>query len=365
MDSINIEDNVGNVGNVSNVGNADNESKIIPPQIWNTLETPKYFSINRMFNNLPIRIIGSSQRPIFYLHEICDVLKLGTNKHINRFVNHVLEPEHYVSIQELESNDLDVYDINGRPNSNIVMINEDGVYVLLYRSNTQIGHSFRRFVNDLLKEIRNKEIEQLKVINEKLMVETGKHKAFITRLRNEQLSLENFVDKIYVFQIGIDATLIDDYKSFHAEDRIRSEDPNWTWVDDSVNTVTNYRDFVRDFPQLAIEMSFCYKLTDNPSKLDILTYRHRYTLFCRDSKEMLKKLDAKLHQYKTAKYNQHIFRCVWEVLETLLESNVQRHDSDYKPLNGANAQILAEKNAEVPLSQKDFCGFDHFDQFNE
>lgn len=324
-------------------------------------EATKNFSINRFFNNLPIRIIGSANYPIFYLHEVCDILAVGHQRNVHRdVIAKLLDPEDIVSQQQLEDLGIETYSVNGKIHANAITINERGMYSLLYASRTRIGANFRRFVYDLLYEIRTKEEEKLKVIGEKLLIKNNKFREHIYQMNEDRLSLENFVDKIIVFQIRVDPTLINDYRSFHKEDRIEEEDPNYTWVDDDVNRIDNYQAFARGHPKLAVELASCFKLTEKPSALDQLTYTHRYTLFCKDAKKVLAEVDAKLSRYKTAKYHQHIFRCDFKFIEDVLGKYVVKHSSDYRPIPGKQAKLLRAKKMEVNQDEIDFHGFDQF-----
>lgn len=133
--------------------------------------------INRFFNELPIRILGTHEEPAFYAKEIGDIL--GIKKVRNTVAN--FAPREVVQRADRERLGIKTFRIykNGKPREDpqLLLLTVRGVYRIIMNSQTQLAEQFRDWVFDVLEELRlngkyevEAKLQQLKTVNEELLI---------------------------------------------------------------------------------------------------------------------------------------------------------------------------------------------------
>ena len=86
-------------------------------------------TLNFLFNNSSLNIYGSIEEPYFKVNDVCDLIEVD---HKSRMVREVLEENPSCNLQP----GLKTTGPNGKP---IRYIDEDGLYEILFRSNSLIA----------------------------------------------------------------------------------------------------------------------------------------------------------------------------------------------------------------------------------
>lgn len=128
-------------------------------------------NINKWFNNLNVRILGTPEEPYFYATDIAKVLEISNYRSIiaNYGENEVLSNK--------ERQKVEIKDSGGRNNKNILLLTEFGVYRLLFASRKLIAQQFREFVYETLRKIR---LESKELLN--IELEEVKDELYMSRL---------------------------------------------------------------------------------------------------------------------------------------------------------------------------------------
>lgn len=297
----------------------------------------KLFSINRFFNEMPVRIINTTEYPIFYASEITEILDLCTKGNSWKTLRRYLDVDHYVSNDELDELGLKKYRANGKTCSNIVMINLQGVYALITVSKIKQAVEFRRFVHDTLNQIRGIQHDRtgysIDVVNEQELIKHGGHLNLIKSLKNDSKIYKRLLDRVYVFRITRNVTKISDNNSlFHEYDHMTSDDEEYNYEadDDSndENTIDNYEAFKSAFPDIANDRKYCYKLTKNPSDHDYKQYKYLYDIYVRSSDEFISFVADALSSFKAGKDGSNIYMCDWEKIKNTIDGIAKVDDAE-------------------------------------
>jgi prophage antirepressor-like protein len=165
------------------------------------------FTINGMFNKLPVRIIGTPSNPFLYAVDLCDCLGIANT---SRAVSH-LDPEGIVTQEQRKQYNLTTYRVNkstAHVDNTMILLNKHGAYQLIYNSKSPVGHSFRVYVTELIENARFKEQEQLIVrTNEQIKAMTLQlaQKDAELAQKNEIINdINKYNPIIYVFSKDID-----------------------------------------------------------------------------------------------------------------------------------------------------------------
>ncbi|QYB17499.1 hypothetical protein PV-S19_0135 [Pacmanvirus S19] len=123
------------------------------------------FTINGFFNNLPIRIIGTTEEPFFYANDIGAVLGI---KNIATSITGFDETEIVTPEVRQKYNLITYYKYKDemRRDDRIVLFTEFGVYRLILCSRSVIAKDFKKYVYQLIKNARNTEKQKLNVISQ-------------------------------------------------------------------------------------------------------------------------------------------------------------------------------------------------------
>lgn len=277
--------------------------------------------INRLFNELPIRILNSHEEPFFYAEDIAKVLKL-TNI---RMTLRMFSGREIVSPEQRQKYNITTYKLHRghlARDDHKILLTEAGVYRLIFTTRSELSERFRDWVYDVLHEIRTRgeykvdvEMQKLKISNEKLAAENNTLKTEIEILRKKQDEFVNLTDKIYVFEIPNDPRLIEQ-RNIPPED-IPSDDEA---ISDDCNTIDNWELYCRMFPDENDRTPpFTYKITAIPKPNDFAAFALRYEVYVRSSIDTLKLLEDKLYEYRVNSINNtHYYECRWEIIQRIL-----------------------------------------------
>ncbi len=165
--------------------------------------------INRFFNELPVRILGTQDFPCFYLVDIGVIL--GLKRARDSIVN--FGPRELVSKEQRETYGIVTYykykDTYRRDNS-MILLTEYGVYRILFNTRTQLSERFRDFVYDVLHELRTKgeykikeELAALQIVNEQHLQKIGQLEESNRALRAKQNQFKNLCDRLHLIEYPI------------------------------------------------------------------------------------------------------------------------------------------------------------------
>ena len=135
------------------------------------------------FNNNNITIIGDSEDPWFIVKEIAEILGITSYRNF---------------ISKLESEQVRVYQINtNKGTRNVSIMNESGLYEMIFRSDKEIAKQFRKWVfNEVLPSIRKKGKYELEEQHKKEIEEFSKKleekEEQYKRVYNVNIELLNF-----------------------------------------------------------------------------------------------------------------------------------------------------------------------------
>ncbi len=269
--------------------------------------------INRFFNQLPIRILGTHEEPAFYANEIAKILVIkDTRSSLRNFSpKEIVQP---VDRKRLGIKTYRIYkDKNPREDPNMILLTIRGVYRMMMNSRTEIAEKFRDWVFDVLEELRlvgkyevEQKLEKLKTINEQQLQEIGQLKTYITELEKQQEKLENFSEKIYLIEIPNDIRKI-------TQQNVSEEDleSDCEEIDEAENTIDDWELYCRLFPDPADRTPpFTYKLVKNIDSATMSKYNVRYTAFVKNADDALRQLDRKLMTEKAnSKPGTYYYEC--------------------------------------------------------
>ncbi len=150
------------------------EDIIIPSD---NLREESVFSINRWFNELPIRIIGTPDMPFFYAQDLATVLGI---KQVTTSIRTFVKGKDIVTSEMRAKYDLVTYQNHGniqRINDTVTLLTEQGAYKLIMNSRSKVASQFQDFVYNIIRDIRLREQERLKIEIGKLTTKVRKYKS--------------------------------------------------------------------------------------------------------------------------------------------------------------------------------------------
>lgn len=153
------------------------------------------FTINGFFNDLPIRIIGTSTVPFFYANDIGAVLGI---KNIQMSIKNFDEMELVTPETRQKYNLVTYYKYKDelRRDDRITLLTEYGVYRLIINSRSDIAKEFKRYIYQLISSSRDNEDKTLNMISQDDVKEL-KNKLDIIEKQRDEYSKHN--PAIYVF----------------------------------------------------------------------------------------------------------------------------------------------------------------------
>jgi prophage antirepressor-like protein len=176
----------------------------------NSINERQPLEINRFFNELPIRILGTHAEPAFYLQDIAKVLNI---RNCHNTIEH-FGPREILSAQkrkELNIVTYRKYKNTFRRDDSMVLLTEAGLYRIMFVNRSHLAEQFRDWVYDVLHEIRTKgfyqveaELQQLKTVNEQQQAEIGTLKQNLNELKIKQDKFKNLCEKLHMIEIAND-----------------------------------------------------------------------------------------------------------------------------------------------------------------
>jgi prophage antirepressor-like protein len=221
----------------------------------NTVNTPQpeagnsQFSINRWFNEHPIRIIGTPTEPFFYATDLAAILGI---KNVSTSISSFTDDD-IVTPEQRERYGIVTYQKYGgtmRPNPTVILLTEYGAYKLIIHSRSLIAKSFQKFIYDLMRKARLSELEQLRITNQNNIDTLNVANRNLT---NRLQVYETVIPIIYVFKRVINGNPYDFIPESDVDEYFRSKVDDQWYIDNPVKTL--------------------YKMTYCPLESDFLTYK--------------------------------------------------------------------------------------------
>jgi prophage antirepressor-like protein len=164
------------------------------------------FTVNGLFQNMRIRIVGSPEIPFFYANDLCSALKI-----VN--ITHALAgfgPTDIVSSEQRRIHKITTYKPYGdtvRVDNTVALLTERGAYRLIISAKGPAADDLRNYVFDLLEEVRRREKNKLILeTDEKIRqftIEQGKREKEYQELKQELKDYEKNNPCIYAFHKSI------------------------------------------------------------------------------------------------------------------------------------------------------------------
>ena len=157
------------------------------------------FSINTWFNNLPIRIIGSTVQPFFYARDVAIILGI---KQVSVSIKNFDHTE-IVTPEIREIHNLITYKKYGKEmkrDDRIILLTEFGVYRLIINSRSENAKAFKGHIYETLRSARQKESEVLNIISKDDL------DLLITKMNDMEKILaktQKYNPIIYVFRVAV------------------------------------------------------------------------------------------------------------------------------------------------------------------
>lgn len=258
------------------------------------LHAPKpNFEINRFFNELPVRILGSQEYPCFYADDLARILDI---KKVRNVVKDFDETE-IVSKELREQLGIVTYrkyKESYRRDNTVILLTEFGVYKLIMITKSQISTQLKKFVYRVLHELRTKgkyeieqELQQLRITHEQTLKENGMLEIEIRSLRKKQDKFKNLTERLYLFEYDNDPLKI-------VQDAVLPEDVDSDYEDDfppEYNQIDDLALYYRMFPNAMNDPPYTYKITPSPTPNDFASLRLVHSVWVKSAKEALSTLE--------------------------------------------------------------------------
>ncbi len=163
------------------------------------------FSINKWFNDLPIRVVGSPDEPFFYAADLAAVLGI---KNVSTSIANFTEDD-IVSEKQRRKHNITTYKKyrnTMRPDPTLILLTDAGAYKLIYNSKSPVAKDFKKFITGLIRAARSNDPNALDAnehgdINDLL--------ATNVKLTKDLKAYKSKLDILYLFKKRIDG---DPYK---------------------------------------------------------------------------------------------------------------------------------------------------------
>ncbi len=192
--------------------------------------TDQAFSINRWFNEHPVRVVGTLLTPFFYAQDLGNVLGI---KHVKTSLDSFIEGEEIVTpVMRVEHN---IVTYRKRKNglqrdNSIILLTDLGAYHLILNSRSEKAKEFRRFIYGLVREAQQADREKLNMDYQFQLTKLSNEKA---KIAAELQDYKSHVKVIYAFKREL-GDVIDPYtlippqeiNTYFLEQRDSDEDTN-------------------------------------------------------------------------------------------------------------------------------------------
>lgn len=252
------------------------------------IQKGRVFEINRFFNELPIRIIGTHEYPCFYADDIGAVLKLKrVRKSLENF-----GPREIVTRDQRENMGLVTYGRDGKKYDRIILLTEFGVYRLMFTTHSQLAEQFRDWVYDVLHELRMKGRYEVEAELQKLRITDQENKTQIKKLLAKQEQFKNLADTLYLFEVPHDPTRIVQRNTL-PEDSIDDDDVDFP---PEYNRIDNLELYLRINPDGPSQHT--YKITSSPTPNDHSRLAYKHKVWVKEASKSFARLQRELSIYE-------------------------------------------------------------------
>lgn len=242
------------------------------------------FCINEFFNNMPVRIVGSVECPMFYAEDLATILHI---RRVDNVIRNYDELE-VITGEQRRKHNIVTYRDNGKKYNTRTLLTLGGAVKMISNTQNEQSYELRRWLYQLVGEISAKEKVPIKIINETLLKRNRElvKQNMMLKLAQEQFDLSS--EQVYVFKITRDRYHIDD-NGLHSDDEdsadaiLRERFDEESTIDD----VDAYEAAVKLYPALDVP-DYRYKITANPSTSDLTKYQPVYKTYCNCAEKTIK-----------------------------------------------------------------------------
>lgn len=275
------------------------------------------FQLNKFFNELPIRVVGSSKYPMFYADDIARILG------VRRVDNIIRKYDEYeiVSRDVRKKHKITTFKDDGRVDNKRVLLTEFGAIRFIMETKSELSYSLRSWMYKILYEARLTETQPINVIDESKMHIENKLSDNTKKLLERTKKYESLLETLYIFELPVDVRLISQ-NNLHDEDELLEDSimRQDEWYDEQ-NTIDNYEaycKFIDEYPHMKMSDRERYKLVKNPSGSDHNSYQMKYKVFCKDADALLKKVKERLFTHQIDCIDGNIFECELDLLKSII-----------------------------------------------
>jgi prophage antirepressor-like protein len=301
--------------------------------------------LNTFFNELPIRIVGTQSKPMFYAEDIGKILGLS-----KRQLGYVLQKHcnerHIVSREEKEEHGIKTYRRDGKKRNDMLLLTEFGVHKLLILSNGELPERFSTWVEDVLYKLRTtgeykiqQELKELRAKNETLLASNGKLIEENKKILKDIDTFYQITDKLTIFRIKNNVKKIQTSKMLPEEDQFTSDDSDEEFTDEECDEIDKLNEYYKAFPEEKEERKYSYKITINPTTNDYNYYHRIFRMHVKNADAVMYELSIRLREYMTGKMvfsctEQKILSAVRGVIVDLNNKEPKTTEDKLKQING-------------------------------
>lgn len=275
------------------------------------------FQINEFFNNLPIRIVGSVECPMFYAEDIAKIL--GVKRHDVTIRNY--DELEIITGTQRRIHNIVTYRDNGTKDNHRTLLTLGGAVKMVANTQNELSYGLRKWLYSIVESISKSSATSLRVINETLMREKNELVRENTILKKAQEKFIVSSEQVYVFEIRSDQYNIDDM-GLHSDDEdstdamLRERFDECSTVDD----VDAYNEAIKKYPALKVT-DVLYKVTANPSPADLTEYHPIFKTYCANAIATLKEIKHELRRDVVDCTHGDIFECSLEKIKHAIGVN--------------------------------------------
>ncbi len=284
--------------------------------------------INEAFNGLPVRILGTHDRPIFYASEIERLLGTRlTNRGTAGFA-----PIEIVQADERER--LGIKTLREyrsgvlRERQDMILLTEFGVYRVLMNSKSEIAEKFRLWIYDVLYKLRTAGFYKVEQELQRLRIDNDTQRERVATLVEQRKTFENRMERIYIVELPRDRTVTKPFSNIHPDhyasdpdsddERRRANDLAGTEIQpydneervarlqqlradmlndpESQNRSDNEQvwEHIRNNKYMNELSKYVYKISDTYTRDDMIYGTVKYYGFVKNAREAIEELDRQL-----------------------------------------------------------------------
>lgn len=313
------------------------------------LPLDKDFSINALFDETEIRIIGSNKFPLFYADDVAKAFKIARIDNYIRYFDEtdIINPSTQKKLGIVTFRD------DGAPQPR-TLFTEFGLYRFLDQLGGESAFRFRTWKNRILHEARMKEsapitnffakfVEPGETISEKTM---KRIKEEIERQFEKQEKYKSLMESICIFEIPNDPHLCIQDVNLHDDDLDDADQHIFNLEDfNAENTIDDYdayMNMLKKYPQF-VRPKYKYKFVINPTGNDYEHYILKYRVFCLNSKQLLTQIQREFKYALVDCNGGDIFDVDLDKVKNIVKNNAIIERAEYGiPINEKIIDIFSE-----------------------